>query len=64
MSKAVCTIYRTFFRYARQLQATGQILDIRQPVDTEAWQIAKHSWIINDAGTQVIQCNILPAEEG
>lgn len=50
MSKAVCTVYRTFFRYARQLQAASQILDIRQPVDKEAWQTAKHSWIVNDAG--------------
>ena len=57
MSKAVCTVYRTFFRYARQLQAAGQVLDIRQPVDKEAWQAAKHSWIVNDAGMHKPTCS-------
>lgn len=56
MNKAVCTVYRTFFRYARQLQAAGQILDIREPVDKEAWQTAKHSWIVNDAGERLCCC--------
>ena len=52
MNKAVCIVYRTFFRYARQLQAAGQTLDIREPVDKEAWRTANHSWIVNDAGAR------------
>ena len=68
MNKAVCTVYRTFFQYARQLQAVGQTLEIRQPVDKEAWQTAKHSWIINDAGVHkaqqcVFQCFFCPTTE-
>lgn len=48
MNQAVCTVYRTFFRYARQLQAAVQNLDIRSPLDKEAWEYTNHSWVVND----------------
>ena len=51
MNPALCTIYRTFFRYARQLQAAEQALTVRPPLDKCAWHTAhQHSWIVNDAG--------------
>ena len=50
MNKAICTVYRSLFRNARQLQAAGQNLEVRPPLDKEAWQSTKHSWVVNDPG--------------
>lgn len=53
MNKAVCVVYRTFLRYARELQAGGEVLNIREPMDKGAWRAAKHSWIVNDPGARL-----------
>lgn len=50
MNKAICTVYRAFFRYTRQLQAAGQQLEIRTPLDKEAYRTASYAWVINESG--------------
>ncbi len=50
MNKAICTVYRAFFRYNRQLQAAGQQLEIRTPLDKEAYRTASYAWVVNESG--------------
>jgi len=50
MNKAICTVYRAFFRYNRQLQAAGQKLEIRTPLDKEAYRTASYAWVVNESG--------------
>ena len=50
MNKAICTVYRAFFRYNRQLQAAGQQLEIRTPLDKEAFLNASYAWVVNESG--------------
>ena len=55
MNKAFCTIYRAFFRYSQQLKAAGQALEVRAPLDKEAFQTASYSWVVNESGA----CDVL-----
>ncbi|KAL0039740.1 hypothetical protein WJX77_006595 [Trebouxia sp. C0004] len=52
MNKAICTVYRAFFRYNRQLQAAGQNLEIRTPLDKEAYRTASYAWIVNESASR------------
>ena len=50
MSKAICAVYRAFFRYNRHLQAAGQQLELRAPLDKEAYRTASYAWVVNESG--------------
>ncbi|KAL0034138.1 hypothetical protein WJX79_011127 [Trebouxia sp. C0005] len=52
MNKAICTVYRAFFRYNRQLQAAGQKLEIRTPLDKEAYRTASYAWVVNESASR------------
>lgn len=52
MNKAICTVYRAFFRYNRQLEAAGQKLELRIPLDKEAYRTASYAWVVNDSASR------------
>ena len=55
MNKAICTVYRAFMRYNKQLQAAGQNLEIRAPLDKEAYQTTSYAWVVNESGVAQLQ---------
>lgn len=52
MSKAICAVYRAFFRYNRHLQAAGQQLELRAPLDKEAYRTASYAWVVNESASR------------
>ena len=49
-NSALRTIYRALMRYNRQLSESGDILTVRAPLDTFAYQRQQPTWTVNDAG--------------
>lgn len=52
MNKAISAVYRALFRCNRQLQAAGQALEIRTPLDKEAYRTTNYSWVVNESASR------------